>query len=357
MLNIQDNVLVSHLFPFLDRSSWANLSMTSKVLRQLCQDMSHKAPWPEACFQIGESLIHSLAFSRDGSTLACGADDGLVRLWNRSDEGLKVLAGHWDSVTTVLYSPQDTVLASGSMDCTITLWQTDNVYKCPRILEGHEEGIQVLAFDSDGQILASGSRDATIRLWDVSEGTCTTMLDGRHGGCIRSLAFCSDEKTLVSSSDDRSICLWNLSDSSSTMLERRPEYARNLLLSENGRYLACESRSCDIVLREVSQNKCTLELKGHGQPDRITSVAFSPDCQRLASGSWDSCIRLWNIDNGDCVASLKGHSAHISFLAFASDGETLASGSIDGTLQIWNDLSHYYREPRQRAFNNRHANP
>ena len=293
MLNIPDNVLVSHIFPFLDRSSWANISMTSKALGELCQDMSHKAPWPEACIQIGGSLIHSLAFSRDGITLACGADNGLVRLWNRSDGALKVLAGHWDLVTMVLYSPQDTVLASGSMDCTITLWQTDNVYKCPRLLEGHKEGIQVLAFHSDGKTLASGSRDATIRLWNVSEGTCTTTLEGRHGGCIRSLAFCSDDKTLFSSSKDRSVCLWNVSDSSSTILERRPECVRNLLLSENGRYLACESGFCDIILREVLQNKCTLELKGDGQPDRITSVAFSPDCQRLASaGSWDMAMSL-----------------------------------------------------------------
>jgi WD40 repeat protein len=350
MLNIPNNVLVSHLFPFLDRSSWARLSMTNKALGKLCQSISHKAPWPEACFQIGDSLIHSLAFSRDGSTLACGADDGLVRLWNRSDGVLRVLAGHWDSVTTVLYSPRDTVLASGSMDCTITLWQADDVYRSPRILEGHEEGIQVLAFDSEGGILASGSRDACIRLWDVSEGTCTTTLEGRHRGCIRSLAFCSDDKTLVSSSDDRSVCLWNISDSSSTILERRPKCVRNLFLSQNGRYLACESRFCDILLREVSQNKTLIkELKGHGRADRVTSVAFSPDCQRLASGSWDTCVRLWNINDGSCVASLKGHKAHISFLAFTSDGETLASGSRDGTLRIWNDLSHYYREPKTES--------
>ena len=190
---------------------------------------------------------------------------------------------------TLLRPKQDTVLASGSMDCTTTLWQTDSVYKCPRILEGHEEGIQVLAFHSDGQILASGSRDATIRLRDVLEGTCTTTLEGRHGGCIRSLAFCSDDKTLVSSSEDRYVCLWNVSDSSSTILERRPKCVRNLLLSDNGRCLACESEFCDILLREVSQNKCTLELKGHGQPDRYTSVAS----HQIANA--------WHLESGICI--------------------------------------------------------
>ena len=72
-----------------------------------------------------------------------------------------------------------------------------------------------------------------------------------------------------------------------------------------------------------------------GHTDYVTSVAFSPDGQTLASGSWDHTIKLWNLTTGQEVRTLTGHTDIVRSVAFSPDGQTLASGSDDHTIKIW----------------------
>jgi WD40 repeat protein len=74
-------------------------------------------------------------------------------------------------------------------------------------------------------------------------------------------------------------------------------------------------------------------------PDIVTCVAFSPDKlgARIASGSKDNAIRIWDVDTGEiAVGPIEGHSAGISSIDFSPDGLRLASGSSDATIRIWN---------------------
>ncbi len=64
-------------------------------------------------------------------------------------------------------------------------------------------------------------------------------------------------------------------------------------------------------------------------------MAFSPDSQTLASGSWDQTIKLWNLANGQELRTLSGHTNAVPSVAFSHDGHTLASGSDDETIKIW----------------------
>ncbi|MDE3148400.1 MAG: WD40 repeat domain-containing protein [Acidobacteriota bacterium] len=76
-----------------------------------------------------------------------------------------------------------------------------------------------------------------------------------------------------------------------------------------------------------------------GAVDSGTVVAFSPDRRRLVSGSLDSEVKLWNLDNGEVLRTFQGQTGWIESLAFSPDGRTVASGTVTGAVKLWNVVS------------------
>ncbi len=72
-----------------------------------------------------------------------------------------------------------------------------------------------------------------------------------------------------------------------------------------------------------------------GRRVRVRSVCFSPDGKKLASGSADETVRLWDVETGACVRKLEGHGDVVSSVCFSPDGRRLASGSDDSTVRLW----------------------
>ena len=80
-----------------------------------------------------------------------------------------------------------------------------------------------------------------------------------------------------------------------------------------------------------------LTLEGHA--GSVSSVAFSPDGQRLASGSADQTVKIWDSATGKELFALKGHAGRVTSVAFSPDGQRLASGSGDKTVKIWDSAT------------------
>ena len=121
---------------------------------------------------------------------------------------LALQIGHTLPVLCVAFSPNGKVLASGSRDNTIKLWDTASG-ALRRTLSGQKGIIMSVAFSPDGKVLASGGSDAAIRFWDAATGAMLRTLRG-HDSSITSIAFSPDGKTLVSGSYDDTIKLWNV---------------------------------------------------------------------------------------------------------------------------------------------------
>ncbi|KAL4747489.1 hypothetical protein BDW72DRAFT_196701 [Aspergillus terricola var. indicus] len=152
--------------------------------------------------------VEFVAFSPDDRLLASGSRDHTVRLWDPATGTLQqTLEGHRDSVYSVAFSHDGRLLASGSIDDTVRLWDPATGALL-QTLEGHTELVRSVAVSSDGQLLASGSFDGTVRLWDPATGALRLTLEG-HTGSVYSVAFSHDGRLLASGSFDETVRLWD----------------------------------------------------------------------------------------------------------------------------------------------------
>ena len=132
-----------------------------------------------------------------------------MRLWE-VDTGANThtLTEHASVVNSVAFSPDGTTIATGSDDGTVQLWDA-NTGASTHTLTGHGGRVNSVAFSPDGRTIASGSRDQTVRLWDANTGANTLTLTG-HTGRVSSVAFSPDGKTIASGSFDGTVLLWEL---------------------------------------------------------------------------------------------------------------------------------------------------
>ncbi|CAE7057470.1 unnamed protein product [Rhizoctonia solani] len=245
--------------------------------------------------------IWSVAFSPDETLIASGSDDHTVRIWklnvDYSESERLVLPAHKSDVNTVAFSPDGTRVASGSSDKTICIWDSRDGSLIFGPFTAHDDKISSITFLANGQQLASGSLDRTIRVWDPLSGELIAGPFEGHIGPINSIAVSPDNTRIISGSSDKTIKLWD---------------PRKGTLSDDA-------------------------LKSHS--DAISSVAFSPDGQYFASCSYDRTLRVWDVrDNLPTASSIcfSGHTGKVVSLAFSFDNDRIVTGSTDGTARVWN---------------------
>ncbi|MDJ0718720.1 MAG: NB-ARC domain-containing protein [Prochloraceae cyanobacterium] len=254
-----------------------------------------------------------------------------VNLTN-SDLRSSVFSQTFESIFSVAFSPNGSLLAAGDVHGSIHLWQVVHnklLWHCKE----HTNCIWSIAFSSDGKMLATGSADSTVKLWDVNNGTCLNTLSG-HSKKISSVAFSPDGKMLATASADFSVKLWNVSNGKClNTLSAHNNEVTSVVFSPDGKMLASGSYDCTVKLWNVSDGTCLNTLSARISP--IRSISFSPDGKTIASGSNDGSVKLWDVNKGNCLKTLSGHSNLVWSINFTSDGKIVASGSHDFSVKLW----------------------
>ena len=277
--------------------------------------------------------VSSIAYSPDGKMLASGSRDNTVKLWDaRSGALLRTLEGHTKGIASVAFAPDGKTLASSSSDNTVKLWDARSG-DLLRTLAGHKWIVHSVAFAPDGNTLASSSSDNTVKLWDARSGDLLRTLAG-HKWIVHSVAFAPDGKTLASGSWDNTIKLWDAhSGELLRTLEGHTEWVWSVAFAPDGNTLASSSSYNAIKLWDAHSGELLRTLEGH--TSSVYSVAYSSDGNMLASGSTDNTIKLWDARSGETLRTLEGHTEDVTSVAFAPDGNTLTSGSDDKTIKTW----------------------
>ena len=195
-----------------------------------------------------------------------------------------------------------------------------------------------VSFSPDGTILASGTNKGTIELWDVATRQNIATLEG-HGtkhSRVWSVSFSPDGTTLASDYSDGTIELWEVAtrQNIATLEGHGTKHSRagvwSMSFSPNGTTLASGTNKGTIELWDVvtQQNIATLE----GHTEGVYSVSFSPDGTTLASGS-RGIVRLWDVATQINFATFR-HEYGPSSMSFSPDGTTLAIATGEG-ITLW----------------------
>ena len=285
--------------------------------------------------------VMSVAYSPDGSIIATGSWDYTIRLWDGlTGEYQKTLTGHKWGVETVSFSPDSLTLASGGQDNTIRFWDVETGRQKLEF-NGRSYAIPVVAYFPDGSKIASGTLEGDIHVWDAFTGQHITSYTGHTEegiANVTSIDFNLDGSILASGGTDRIIRLWDTAtgEQLGTIVEHvHPGHGDwvNVVFSHDGSKLA-STGAWDLTARlwdTTGQHLKTFE----GHTAGVYAIAFSPDNRTLATGSTDGEIRLWDTVTGSLEKILIGHTDSVGTLAFSPNANILVSGGADHTVNLW----------------------
>jgi WD40 repeat protein len=242
-----------------------------------------------------------------------------------------------DLIQSLAFSPDGQWLASGGFR-TVKLWRKPQGGKKLDLaaLEGPARSIAVSA---DGKFAAIGEETGKVKVFDLSNGQIVKTLAG-HTGPVTGVAFTADGAKLVTASVDKTFRVFNLADQAQLASIETPAPLQAVAIVAEGKQVATGGddniiRLWDLPAAQPAEAAKPLkEMPGHGGP--ITSLAaLAPTGAQLLSGSKDGTVRVWDVAAGNAVKNMN-HGAPVESVAARADGKRFVSVSANNTAKLWN---------------------
>ncbi len=302
--------------------------------------------------------IRRIAISTDKKQIVSYHKDNIVRLWDTTSKNQRILfrlqSGHVNAMT---FSFDNRFLAIGKTDKTIPMW--DLINKRPHtLLKGHKKGIQALAFspNEDG-LIASGSSDGTIRLWNSISGVERGIIATGYSDSIETLAFTMDNNTLYTATESGLVQHWHAKTGREigTPFYSEEDCFIGVTFSHDMKYFVYQGGR---KVPSKSNGGYNLDLTGKGIrlwyippwkenltpawkekltiPSTPLSVTFSPDNRFIGTSSYPDGIVLWDVNTGEKSIVFHPEKGRFRIPLFSPNGVLLVLYGSRDPIEAWN---------------------
>jgi cell division cycle 20-like protein 1, cofactor of APC complex len=247
--------------------------------------------------------VTSVGWSPRGNMLAIGTNQGGVQLWDVGAEKMvRNMSGHKSRVGVVLFGGgggHSSTLLSGSRDRSILMRDTRSHFDWSAKMLAHTQEVCGLRWSPDNACLASGGNDNKLYVWSAAQPRAPLLRYTEHTAAVKAITWSAHQRGLLASGGgtaDRCIRFWNTSSSSSQ------------------------------PLRTVDTGS------------QVCNLRWSDNVNELVSthGYSQNQIIVWSYPSMSQLATLSGHNMRVLYLAVSPDGQTIATGAGDETLRFWN---------------------